>query len=119
MYGNISRKKNNKTGEVKDHFYYQCKHRKAIDGIPCGYMKHWSQNTVNNTVTDFIFQLIHGPQFEETIRYKIESRVDTDDLELEVEDLKKSLRQKEGTKNKILSKLNALDVDDKFYDRKY
>jgi len=53
------------------------------------------------------------------IREKIGSRIDTTELEAEAENLRKRILQTNGAKNKLGQQIDALDVTDRNYDRKY
>ena len=64
-------------------------------------------------------KLVTNPKFEQAIRQKIGSRIDTDELETELEQLRKKLRQLNGAKTKLGQQMDSLDVTDKHYDRKY
>ena len=118
MYGNINRKKK-KSGEIEDRFYYQCKHKRDVDGKTCGYKKSWRQSVIDDAVAEYITQIIKQPIFEEAIRKKIESRVNDDELEIERDDLRKKLKQVQTAKEKASMQLASLDVTDEFYDMRY
>lgn len=119
MYCNINRKKNKKTGEVTDRFYYQCNHKRYIDASHCTYRKSWRQNVIDDAVANYISQIVKQPIFENAIKEKIESRVDNDELVIEKGDLKKRLRKLIATKEKAIIQFNDLDVADEFYDMRY
>ena len=119
MYGNVNRKRSKKTGEVKDRFFYQCKHRRDINGTECSYKKSWKQETVDEAVASYILEIVKTPLFETAIREKISSRTDCEELEIEKSDLKKKLRQLTGTKDKAIQQMDTLNVTDKHYERKY
>ena len=119
MYGNVNRKKHPKGGTYKDYWYYSCKHRRTFNGHFCGYKKQWKQEVVDGAVADIIKEVIKNEKFEQAIRSKIESGLDTKDLENEANALNKQLRQYLGAKDKLNSELDRLDVTDKHYDRKY
>ena len=98
---------------------YACKHRTTVNGHKCGYRKQWGQEKIDSAVEEVIRKLVQNPKFETAIREKIGSRIDTDELEKEQEQLRKKLRQLNGAKTKLGQQMDALDVSDKFYDRKY
>jgi site-specific DNA recombinase len=60
-----------------------------------------------------------NPRFETAIRLKIGSRIDTEELNAELEALQKKHRQLLGAKRKLGQLMDALDILDKFYDQKY
>ena len=103
----------------KDYFYYTCKHRRSVDGHVCTYKKQWGEDKVNAAVAEVIKKLVQNPKFEAAIRQKINTRIDTGELEQEIENLRKQLRQVLGAKNKLAQQMDSLDVTDRYYDRKY
>lgn len=119
MYGNVNRKKKKDGTLYKDYYYYQCKHRTKINGHTCGYRRQWKQEVVNSAVEEIIRKLVTNPKFEQAIRQKIGSKIDIDELETELEQLRKKLRQLNGAKSKLGQQMDNLDILDKHYDRKY
>ncbi len=119
MYGNVNRKRNKDGTHGSDYFYYICKHRKLVDGVKCSYSKQWGQDVIDNAVEEVIRSIICNPRFEEAIRQKIGSKIDCSELESELENLEKKLRQINKAKEKIGQQMDTLDVTDKYYDRKY
>lgn len=119
MYGNVNRKKKKDGTLYKDYYYYHCKHRTTVNGHKCGYRRRWKQEMVDAAVEEVIRKLVTNPKFEQAIRQKIGSRIDTEELEKELEQLRKKLRQLNGAKSKLGQQMDSLDVTDKHYDRKY
>ena len=100
MYGNVNRKKKKDGTLYKDYFYYACKHRRLVDGHKCGYRKQWSEEKINNAVEEVIRKLVKNPKFEEAILNKIGSRIDTEEIEKEIEGVENSI---EEVKNRLLN----------------
>lgn len=119
MYGNVNRKKKGDGTHYRDYYYYSCKHRTTINGHRCGYRKQWKQEKIDGAVEEVIRKLVQNPKFEQAIRQKIGARIDTDELETELEQLRKKLRQLNGAKSKLGQQMDSLDISDKYYDRKY
>ena len=119
MYGNVNRKKKKDGTLYKDYFYYACKHRRLVDGHKCGYRKQWSEEKINNAVEEVIRKLVKNPKFEEAILNKIDSRIDTEEIEKEIERLEKQHRQLTGAKGRLGQQMDSLDIMDKFYEKKY
>ena len=119
MYGNVNRKKKKDGTLYKDYFYYACKHRRLVDGHKCGYRKQWSEEKINNAVEEVIRKLVKNPKFEEAILNKIGSRIDTEEIEKEIEGLEKQYRQLTGAKARLGQQMDSLDIMDKFYEKKY
>ncbi|NYB73780.1 recombinase family protein [Sedimentibacter hydroxybenzoicus DSM 7310] len=119
MYGNVNRKKKEDGTYYRDYFYYACKHRMRINGHQCDYKKQWGQAKIDDAVAEVIMGLVKNPKFEQAIRDKINSKIDTQELELELESLRKSHRQAEMAKSKLEQQIDTLDITDSLYDRKY
>lgn len=119
MYGNVNRKRKKDGGFYKEYYYYACKHRLEVDGHRCDYNRQWKQERVDDAVTEVIKKLVRNPKFEVAIREKIGSRIDTEELENELEGLRKRQRQLIGAKKKLGQQMDKLDITDPFYDQKY
>lgn len=119
MYGNVNRKKKKDGTFYKEYYYYACKHRLEVDGHKCDYNRQWKQERVDGAVEEVIRKLVRNPRFETAIRLKIGSRIDTEELNAELEALQKKHRQLLGAKRKLGQQMDALDILDKFYDQKY
>ena len=119
MYGNVNRKKKKDGTVYKDYFYYACKHRHLVDGHKCGYRKQWSEEKINNAVEEVIRKLVKNPKFEEAILNKIGSRIDTEEIEKEIEGLEKQHKKLTGAKARLGQQMDSLDIMDKFYEKKY
>ena len=119
MYGNVNRKKRKDGTAYKDYFYYACKHRRLVDGHNCSYRKQWSEDKVNDAVEEVIRKLVQNPKFEEAILKKIGARIDTSEVEKEIEELEKQHRQLTGAKNRLGQQMDSLDITDRFYEKKY
>ena len=119
LYGNVNRKRKKDGTLYKDYYYYACKHRLEVDGHRCTYKKQWSQEKLNAAVEEVIKKLVQNAKFEDAIRAKIGAKIDTGELEAERDNLRKVLRQLNGAKTKLGKQLDALDVSDRHYDKKY
>ena len=118
MYGNVNRKKRKDGSFYEDYFYYACKHRLQVDGHKCNYRKQWKQGKVDDAVAELIRSLVENPRFENAIREKINAKVDTAELQFELDTLRRQLRQQNGAADKLGQEMDALDVTDRHYDRK-
>ena len=120
MAGTVRRRKNKKSGEYKDDFYYRCQHRRKIDEEHfCDFKPSLNQNEINAEVEWFIRGMIADERFHEYIGERLQEKVDVSNLEEEREQLKGQLQQVVGAKNKLLVMLDALDAGDKHYARKF
>ena len=119
MYGNVNRKKKPDGTIYKDHFYYACKHRLAVDGHRCDYHKQWNQDVINAAVEEIITKIVRNPMFEQAVSEKLDMEVNTAEMEKELDILRKQLHQLNGAKNKLAAQIDMLDVTDRHYDKKY
>ena len=120
MAGTVRRRKNKKTGDYKDDFYYRCLHRKKIDEEHfCNFRLSLNQDEINKAVEEVILRMTSSPGYSEAIAKKLGEKVDVSALENEKEQYRAQLRQAIGEKNKLTAMLDKLDVEDKHYDRKY
>ena len=119
LYGNVKRAKRKDGTYYKTYFSYACKHRLNKDGHKCDYHKQWSEEKVDNAVSEIIRKLVNNSRFSEVMKTKINTSVDTSEAEKELANAKKVLKQLIGTKDKIILQIDTLDILDKNYDRKY
>ena len=120
LAGTVRRRKNKKSGEYKDDFYYRCLHRKKIDEDHfCDYKPSLNQDELNHQIEAVISDMVNDESFMGFIQDKLRQKVDVSQLEAEREKLRGQLRQLSGAKKKLTDMLDALDVNDRHYDRKY
>ena len=120
MAGTVRRRKNKKTGEYKDDFYYRCQHRKKIDEEHfCDFKPSLNQDELNGEVVQIIRDMVAMEKFRDFIQDKLHEKVDVSALEEEREQMKGKLLQVVGAKKKLVLMLDKLDVNDRHYDRKY
>lgn len=60
-----------------------------------------------------------NPQNEQALRDKTGSRIDTAELEKELEVQQKLLKQLTGTKDRLSEQIDSLNFDDPHYDRNF
>lgn len=120
LVGTVRRRKNKKSGEYKDDFYYKCLHRKKVDETHfCNFRLVLNQDEVNHQVEDIILDMVASPKFRDHMIRKLEEKVDVASLEMEKSQIREQLRQVMGAKKKLTEMMERLDINDKYYDRKY
>ena len=120
LSGTVRRRKNNKTVDYVDDFYYRCQHRHKIDDEHfCNFQPSLNQNDFNHEVEQVILDMVNHENFRQFVMDKVNTKVDVSALEEERERIRKLLRQVMGAKTKLTDMLDKLDVMDKHYDRKY
>ena len=137
MYGNVSRKKKKTTGPngepewYKDQYTYVCKHRKLIDGHTCSYSRQPNQEKINAEVEAIIKEFINKEVADEgeakvdylandvATRLSNEASGDIDIKKSDLERLQKQYDKACIAKDKLIERIDSLDVLDVNYDVKY
>ena len=119
MYGNVNRKKKKDGSSYKDYFFYRCQRRKVIDGKKCDYKRQGSEELIDDAVSELICSLVTKPKFEEHLRKKVGDKIDTKELESEIEYLKKQIQSKKNAKERLGMEIDRLDETDRLYELKY
>ena len=86
MYGNKSIKHRKDGSKYKDFYYYGCKHRK-----------------------------FNNPKLISIMEDKINTKIDTSEIDLEIKNYEKQLRQFQLIKNNLISEIDMLDPENKHY----
>lgn len=120
LVGTVRRRKNKKSGEYKDDFYYKCLHRKKIDDIHfCNFRLVLNQDEINHQTEEIILDMVADPEFRDYMVSKLDEKVNVSALETEKNQIMEQLRQVMGAKKKLTEMMERLDIGDKHYDRKY
>jgi site-specific DNA recombinase len=115
MYGNKSIKHKKDGTKYKDFFYYGCKHRGMQRGYKCDYKKQIREELLDDAVAEVIRKLVSNPKFASMMQEKINRKVDTTQIEQEIANFEKQLRQCYSVKSKLMEEIDSLDPDDKHY----
>lgn len=115
MYGNKSIKRKKDGTKYKDFYYYGCKHRTMTRGHKCDYKKQIREELLDNAVAEVIVKLVGNPKFAEMMQEKINSKVDTATIDIELASYEKQLRQYYAVKLKLAEEIDSLDPDDRHY----
>lgn len=118
MYANVSKKKKNDGSNYKDYCYYSCKHRDKFRGYTCDYRKQISEDLLNSAVIETIRRLVSNPKFIDLMEQKIDTKVDTIEIDNEISNYNKQLKHINGLKDRLLDEIDGLDWEDKHYERR-
>ena len=118
MFGNKCIKKKKDGTKYKDFYYYGCKHRHMIRGHKCTYNKQIREELLDDAVAEVIIKIVSNPQFASMMQEKINMKVDTSEIEKEIDNYQKELRKSHSTKFKLIEEIDNLDADDKHYKRR-
>ena len=102
----------------RDFFYYGCKHRNMTRGHKCDYKKQINEELIDSAVSEVIKKVVSNPKFAGMMRDKINMQVDITELEQEIANYEKQLRQFYNVKDVILADIDELDYEDKHYKRR-
>lgn len=112
-------RKKRKDGTFYPTYYgYACASKTHVNGIKCGYGQI-SSTIIDNAMFGIISSIVNGKNFGDVMSQLVDAKVGTVDAEKELDTAIKAQRQALGLQRKIESELDALDVMDKHYDRKY
>lgn len=120
LVGTVRRRKNKKSGEYKDDFYYKCLHRRKIDDTHfCNFRLVLNQDEINHQSEEIILDMVADPEFRNYMVSKLNEKVDVSSLKTEKNQVREQLRQVMGAKKKLTEMMERLDIGDKHYNRKY
>lgn len=118
MFGNKCIKKKKDGTKYKDFYYYGCKHRQMIRGHKCTFSKQIREELLNDAVAELIIKIVSNPKFASIMQEKINMKVDTSEIEKEIDNYQKELRKSHSIKFKLIEEIDNLNVDDKHYKRR-
>lgn len=117
LYYNVARKKKANGDQYKDYRYYACRNRYGTQGQKCSFNKQISADVVEKAIVEVITLLVKKPQFIRFMKDKIEAKVDTSSIELEISTLEKEFRRLLSMKNRLTAEADALDPEDRHFER--
>lgn len=118
MFGNKSIKYKKDGTKYKDFYYYGCKHRQMNRGNKCTFRKQIREELLDEAVAEVIVKVVSNPKFASKMKEKINLKVDTTEIDKEIQSYQKELRNSQSIKFKIIEEIDNLDVDDKHYKRR-
>lgn len=120
MYGTVSRSKKRADGTPYPPYYsYICRNSTQVTGHACSWKRQISAPKTDASVRDIIISLVKTPKFQEIMKDMIGEQLDSSELQAELDSSRKNLRQALGTQKKLEQQMDALDVTDHHFDRKY
>ena len=115
MYGNKAIKRKKDGSKYKDFYYYGCKHRKFVNGEKCTYNKQINENVLNGAVIEIVSKAINNSKLLSIMKEKINTKIDTSEIDLEINNYEKQLRQFQLLKNNLIGEIDMLDPEAKHY----
>lgn len=118
MYGNKSTKRRKDGTLYKDFYYYGCKHHRSTKGQTCTFSKQINEEELDASIVRIISSLVSEPEFASLMQEKIHSKIDTSELDQEINALETQLKQFYAIKKKTLDEIESLNPDEKYYDHR-
>lgn len=118
MYGVPMRRKKKDGTWYPTYYAYGCRSNPHYNGIKCGFGQV-SCGIIDNSMRGIISSIVNSENFGGVMSELIGDQIDTKELERELDTAIKANRQALGLQRKLEGELDALDVTDKHYDRKY
>ena len=119
LYGVPMRGRKRKDGTLYPTYYsYACRSSVHLNGIKCDYGQI-NCKTVDKAMRGIIASIVRSDKYGSAIGDLAGSRIDTREIERELDTALKAQRQASGLQRKLESELDNLDVTDTHYDRKY
>ena len=115
LYANKAVKYKKDGTKYKDFYYYACKHRHKLRGHSCTFNKQINEEVLDNAVIEVISKLVKNPKFTPLIKERINSKVDTLEVDTEIKNLEKELKKSQATKFKLMDEIDSLDTENKHY----
>ncbi|MCF0128060.1 MAG: recombinase family protein [Pseudobutyrivibrio sp.] len=117
MYVNKSHKRKKDGTYYKEYTSYGCKHRDMSRGHKCTFRSQVNEELMDAAVIELITAIVSRPKFANMLKTKINMKVDTDEIDKEIEAFEKQLRQQLALKTKLLADMDLLNPEDKHYDK--
>ncbi len=118
MYGNKCIKHKPDGTKYKDFFYYGCKHRLMTKGNKCDYRRMVNEEMLDSAVVEVITQLVSRPKFAAMMSERINTKIDTTEIDQEISTAEKELRHSFTLKAKLIEEIDSLDFDDRHYNKR-
>ncbi len=117
MYGNKTIKRRKDSSKINEYNFYGCKHRNMARGHKCDFSKQINEEILNEAVAEVIKKLVSNKKFADLMKQKINTEIDTSEIDKEISSLEKQIRQLYAKKESVLKDLDSLDYEDAHYQR--
>ena len=117
MVGNINRKRKPDGSLYKTYYSYYCNNRKARTGYRCEFHRQPGEAVVNEAVKEIVVSLVSNPKFTERMKEKVRSKVDTSEVDADINRLEQNLKSLEIRKNRLMSEIDNLEINEIYEER--
>lgn len=107
-----------KDGEYVERHYYVCSRAYQARGVECNYKASLRKEVIESDVLNAVRGLVKDPLFAEEVKAKIGKEVDTSEIDKELGEYRKSLRQAKTAKDTLENEIDQLPYDTTHRERK-
>ena len=119
LVGNVNRKKKKNGEPYPTHFFYHCNKSKKAGGYACDYRRQWTESDIDNAVVEEIKSMVANERFATAIQKIIDDKLDTRELEHQLESAQKEQKRIERLKDSLISQIDSLDNMSSTYELKF
>ena len=119
MLPNLNRKAKKDGTHYKTIFYYQCRHKRMMDGHVCTFRRSIRQEKLDAEVEQLIIEAYMTEGFIESMQERLGGHIEEESVKKRIARLEETKQEKEVAKRKLAEQIDRLDVKDKSYDAKY
>ena len=99
-------------------YYYTCSRVYQARGIECQYTASLREDLIDNEVVEAVRDLVRDPLFAQEVKNKIGKEIDTSEIDKELENYRKALKQAKAVKETIEREIDTLPYDAPHRERK-
>lgn len=107
-----------KDGTYVERHYYVCSRAFQARGVECNYKAGLRKDIIEPDIIEAVRALVKNPLFAEEVKVKIGKEVDTTEIDKEIENYKKSLKQARAVKDTLEREIDTLPHDTPHRERK-
>ncbi len=119
MLPNLNRKAKKDGTHYKTIFYYQCRHKRLLDGHVCTFRRSIRQEKLDAEVEQLIIEAHMTEGFIESMQEKLGGQIEETSVRERIAKLEEAKREKEVAKRKLAELQDRLDVNDRHYEAKF
>lgn len=108
----------NKDGTYKEIYYYVCSRIKLERGIKCDYKAMLKKTDIEPLIIEVLREIVDDKALAKAMVDGITDKVDTSNIDKEIESLKKQLKEVETNKTRLENEIDTLPLDTRYRERK-
>ena len=108
-----------KDGTEVERHYYVCSRAFQARGVECNYKASLRKDIIEPDVIDAVRDLVKDPLFAAEVKDKIGKEVDTTEIDKEIKNYNKNLKQVKNSKETLERDMDSMSKDEPFYEEKW